>query len=591
MIREVVIPECQLRPAVHRALLGGLFSLALVMAPLAVVVDATGPAGAASPHTVRPFLAQSPRTFPPAVATYTVNTTNDTADATPGNGVCADSAGQCSIRAAIEEANADGVTTNINVPAGCYTLTMGPLTLSDSGGVQLIGAGSATTTITGTSGDLLMDVVHTPDTSGSFVQLTNITLHGNAAEDIDIEDGNDTVILSGSTVTAGTAAEGGGVFNDGQLWATSTAFTSNTATDGAGDEGGGAIFNDDGSVRLNGDSFTSNTESGTSTNDGGGALYNVDGPVAIDNSSFTSNSVTNSTDDALGGALLADDSTELTGDSFTGNTATGTGTDDKGLGGAVFNEYGLNQVSGTTFTGNSVSSLHSDTEGGAFYDGSDGGFSEGGGANITQSTFVGNVANNGDGGALSNEGPGMTLSSDTFSRNSATSSTTDEGFGGGVYSDDAANITATLISGNHADEQGGGLWEDDGQIVLQLAHLRQHRQPGRRRLRRLDLPGHQHGHRRQRRVRCGQRRRWHLPARHRRRREPGRLPSGDRGRQRRRQRSGLRHRERRGLDRRGHAGQQHGRVQPDPGRRRAGLRTRRNRGRAPARLGRWQRGG
>ena len=39
-------------------------------------------------------------------ATFTVNNTLDTVDANPGNGVCADSLGQCTLRAAIMESNA-----------------------------------------------------------------------------------------------------------------------------------------------------------------------------------------------------------------------------------------------------------------------------------------------------------------------------------------------------------------------------------------------------------------------------------------------------------------------------------------------------
>ena len=39
-------------------------------------------------------------------ATFVVNTTADTQDAAPGNGVCADGGGMCSLRAAITEANA-----------------------------------------------------------------------------------------------------------------------------------------------------------------------------------------------------------------------------------------------------------------------------------------------------------------------------------------------------------------------------------------------------------------------------------------------------------------------------------------------------
>ena len=41
-------------------------------------------------------------------ATFTVNTTDDTADASAGDGVCADSTGKCSLRAAVMEANALG---------------------------------------------------------------------------------------------------------------------------------------------------------------------------------------------------------------------------------------------------------------------------------------------------------------------------------------------------------------------------------------------------------------------------------------------------------------------------------------------------
>ena len=448
-----------------RALFGCVLSFSLV-APLSGVLDSAVPAGAASAHTVRPFLALSPHTFPPPVATYTVTTTSDTADTHPGDGICADSANQCSIRAAIEEANADGVTANINVPAGSYALTMGALTPSDPGGIQLIGAGAGTTVIAATPGDDTMDVVQTADGSGSFVQVTNLTLQGNGHSVMDIKDGNDTAILSGSTVIGGTAGSGGGVFNEGQLWATDTAFTSDTATgdNGTSDVGGGAIYNDDGSIRLNGDSFTGNAASDNSASSGGGAIDNVDGPVAIDNSSFIADSTRNSSSNAEGGALFIDDETELTDDTFTGNSATGMGPHDAGFGGAVYSEYGLNQVSGATFAGNSVSSQESDTEGGAFFDGSTACCAGGGGATITQSTFVDNVANDGEGGGLSDEGPGMTLSADAFSGNSATG-TGDEGFGGAVYSADAATITATQIAGNHAESGGGGIYVDDGVVL------------------------------------------------------------------------------------------------------------------------------
>ncbi|HMD46084.1 MAG TPA: CSLREA domain-containing protein, partial [Acidimicrobiales bacterium] len=58
-----------------------------------------------------------------------VTTTVDSHDAAPGDGVCADATGHCSLRAAIDEANAQpsGTTTTVTVPPGTYTLTLGPL--------------------------------------------------------------------------------------------------------------------------------------------------------------------------------------------------------------------------------------------------------------------------------------------------------------------------------------------------------------------------------------------------------------------------------------------------------------------------------
>ena len=56
--------------------------------------------------------------------TFTVNTTSDTVDKNPGDGVCADINNQCSLRAAIMEANAFPGTDTIMVPNGTYTLTI-----------------------------------------------------------------------------------------------------------------------------------------------------------------------------------------------------------------------------------------------------------------------------------------------------------------------------------------------------------------------------------------------------------------------------------------------------------------------------------
>src|SRR5206468_7653303 len=51
-------------------------------------------------------------------------TTADTQDVTPGDGICADAGGACSLRAAITEANALAGADTITLPAGTYTETL-----------------------------------------------------------------------------------------------------------------------------------------------------------------------------------------------------------------------------------------------------------------------------------------------------------------------------------------------------------------------------------------------------------------------------------------------------------------------------------
>ena len=55
-----------------------------------------------------------------------VNTTVDGRDAVPGNGVCeiTPGVGDCSLRAAVDEANVATIRVDIAVPAGTYPLTL-----------------------------------------------------------------------------------------------------------------------------------------------------------------------------------------------------------------------------------------------------------------------------------------------------------------------------------------------------------------------------------------------------------------------------------------------------------------------------------
>ncbi|MCA9927283.1 MAG: CSLREA domain-containing protein, partial [Anaerolineales bacterium] len=68
-----------------------------------------------------------------------VNSIADVTDANPGDGICETSPGNaiCTLRAAIQEANALPGEDTIQLPAGTYTLTSGELAITDN--VTIIG--------------------------------------------------------------------------------------------------------------------------------------------------------------------------------------------------------------------------------------------------------------------------------------------------------------------------------------------------------------------------------------------------------------------------------------------------------------------
>src|SRR5687768_13637986 len=64
---------------------------------------------------------------PAHAAAFTVNSNGDAPDASTGNGVCATSAGVCTLRAALSEANATGAADTISFAIGSGHQTITPL--------------------------------------------------------------------------------------------------------------------------------------------------------------------------------------------------------------------------------------------------------------------------------------------------------------------------------------------------------------------------------------------------------------------------------------------------------------------------------
>ncbi len=264
---------------------------------------------------------------------FYVNTTNDTVDANPGDGLALDAQGHTSLRTAIMEANALAEYQTIVIPSGTYRLTRagtgeaaaatGDLNLT--GDLNILGAGS-TTIIDGGGLDRLFDIA-----AGTRVNLQDLTLqNGNA---VDVGGGlritDATVTLTRVTVINNTATTaGGGIYNDGYLTVADSLFQNNVTTASIG-SGGGGLYNLR-SANISGTTFVNNSTPGGILGVGGGAgILNTDtGTLSVTNSTFSGNQATQGD----GGGINNSGSTTL--DHVTLST---NGTPN-GDGGGVFND-------------------------------------------------------------------------------------------------------------------------------------------------------------------------------------------------------------------------------------------------------------
>ncbi len=93
---------------------------------------------------------------PVAATTFFVDSTTDAVDALPGDGLCATLAAECTLRAAVQEANAFAGPDDVMLPAGTYLLTRVGIESAAMDGdldvhadLTVTGAGASTTVIDG----------------------------------------------------------------------------------------------------------------------------------------------------------------------------------------------------------------------------------------------------------------------------------------------------------------------------------------------------------------------------------------------------------------------------------------------------------
>lgn len=199
-------------------------------------------------------------------ADFTVNTVNDTVDVSPGDGVCADSSGQCSLRAAIMEGNALGGEHSVTVPAGTYALSIpgDSENLGVTGDLDMLvpvtifGAGVGSTIIDGSRLDRVFDIdeegivaIHdltirnglAPDEPGGGIlnrgelSLFNVEVTGNVAGDGGSGGGIRNlglILLQDVALHGNVAGNGGGLSNDGDAFLDTSCVYGNAASNFGG---------------------------------------------------------------------------------------------------------------------------------------------------------------------------------------------------------------------------------------------------------------------------------------------------------------------------------------------------------------------
>jgi CSLREA domain-containing protein len=198
-------------------------------------------------------------------ADFVVNSTADLPDAKPGDHLCSTAAATCTLRAAVQEANAVGGANTISIPSGRYRLRIPPAVEAGSAGQDDAAAGD-------------LDITGTLTIRGAGARRT--TVDGGGLDRIFLIAPNATASISDMTITGGDATGGGtsreidmggAIYNPGTLTLDRVALVGNNA------DGGGAVFSPPGSYITIRDSLLAHNtayEAGAIRFDSGGELIN-----------------------------------------------------------------------------------------------------------------------------------------------------------------------------------------------------------------------------------------------------------------------------------------------------------------------------
>ncbi len=287
--------------------------------------------------------------LPSRAASFTVTSTLDEEDANTADGICDSDPSipvRCTLRAAIQQANESAGWDIIMLAEGTYTLTRagsgedsardGDLDIHAD--VTIFGAGADVTTIQSSLGESIFHII--PSVSDPYpVRIEGVTMSGGGGAGVyggAIHNPyyGDVTILN-CEMSNGSAARGGGLFNNGDMRVANSTISANFA-----DYSGGGISNLGHLVMGN------STISGNDTDGNGGGLYNE---VGIDNGVgqtelWNVTIVDNHGITSAGGLYVSTGSIELKNSIVANNTSGDAWANCNHLGGGVVTSLGYNNI-------------------------------------------------------------------------------------------------------------------------------------------------------------------------------------------------------------------------------------------------------
>jgi CSLREA domain-containing protein len=349
--------------------------------------------------------------------TFAVNTTVDAPDAAPGNGVCETASGNavCTLRAAIQEANALAGADTITLPAEAFILK-----IAGSDDTGLVGDLDITDDLT------INGVGHALVAGGA----------GWSDRIFDIRTAGISVTLNNLTIAQGKASGGGGgIANIGNLTVENSIVSGNSS----GYAGGGIYQSSGGTLTVKNSAVTDNLAGA------GGGISSVNATLIVIGSVIADNSTSNS-----GGGILSLNSTlTLTNSAVSGNESTGD------MGGGISSGDSTLTVTSSTISGNTA------------HLGGSGIANIGSTLTLSNSTVSGNTTTSGAGGGINNLGANGPYNASTAILKNVTVANNSAPTGGGIANGGTLKLKNTLI----ADNAGGSAPDCSGTLVSQGYNL------------------------------------------------------------------------------------------------------------------------